>query len=266
MSLFVLTGSHISSMERFEDGLMLTVQNVASFYPKINHHYISLSIDDKLDSKIIERLKSYPHLTILHQSDKTLQFDHLEKIIKHREFKPDDLIMMLDDDDIILELPEGKLIKGVQYIPDNSSDQEATAFQKMVDKTFEGEWISKSIVATDFSGYTAPYSIVKKYFDNRPFYDKSIYGIAMASMEDIDYMKFLDKEGAIDHKPFIFHKLWAVGNSTWKNDVDNAFEKIIQDYKKTNELISTLSKKIADKKKEIADKSKEIVLKFSQSS
>lgn len=219
MKLFAITASHISSVDRWVKGLIPVLESIDS-QDEISGHYLSLSRDECITKDMISQLSRFKKTTVTVQDEKLYQFDHLAKIIYRYDFSPDDRLMIVDDDDLVLSLPnwkEHRVIQGIQYVPKDGLDAD---FVEGITITNFHNIKDQCRVVDDLSGYIAPFSIVWIYFENRgSISSRKSKSITLSHIEDTQYMDFLDSK--IPHKPipFIFHKLWG-DLSTWVKEAN----------------------------------------------
>jgi hypothetical protein len=86
------------------------------------------------------------------------QFQHLEYLVNElKELSPDDQILLCDDDDLIMHLPESKYCRGMQYVPENTCEYDNTFKMNIHDiLLIEKEYQTKWSIHNDFSGYLCP--------------------------------------------------------------------------------------------------------------
>ena len=194
----------------------------------------------------IKKLKvRFPNLSVLTYIDiveELTQFQHLNRLYKAFAGKGSDKIMFIDDDDILLRLPEEYLteniVQGIQYIPINTSDEDLTYkknYNEILEtaKTYSTRWT----VDCDFSGYMCRYQDLIEYFtmirvnklyNFHKIIDKEKKEVLLAgygALEDTEFMNYLDNLGAIKlDTPFIFRRLWQAEDrnmQTWKLKLPN---------------------------------------------
>jgi hypothetical protein len=113
-----------------------------------------------------------------------------------------DKVIVLDDDDLLLAIPEGNLVQGNHWFPKRMSKELAD-----IDHTFV-QFEETCDTINDFSGYTMPGKTFRKYFDTLPNLRNKF--------EDCRFTNFLDSEGAVENPtPFVFRRIWANPRS-WK--------------------------------------------------
>jgi hypothetical protein len=200
--------------------------------------------------KLKTRFSIFKITTHYNVIDELSQFEHLNILYKNFSGKGNDKIMFIDDDDILLKLPEeyltNDIVKGIQYIPINTSAEDLT-YKKNVNEILETSEIfsSRWTIDTDFSGYMCRYQDLVEYFTmirlnrlkqfntNVPDRVKLQQIItAINSLEDIEFMNYLDDSGAIKtQQPFIFRRLWQAEDReipTWKSKLQDAKSKFVQ--------------------------------------
>jgi len=166
MKLIVITGSHISSVDRFYKGLIPTLEAIHA-HEDVTAHYISMSKDDCIKDEMMASLSRFPKTTILLQYKKLFQFDHLAKIVYSQHFASSDRIMVIDDDDLLLSLPDWRkhsIIQGIQFVPVSITD--ADTIESVTVANFDAVKSGCQVV-NDLSGYTAPFHLFWSYFENR---------------------------------------------------------------------------------------------------
>lgn len=102
----------------------------------------------------------------------------------------------MDDDDILLDLPElneHSVIEGLQYIPRRIEN-------------FGYQDLSDCDIDVDFSGHIVDYSIVNSYFLNRTEPINDIMKAASV-MEDCTFMNYLKGYNPYRHStPFVYER------------------------------------------------------------
>ena len=208
----------------------------------------------------IKKLKvRFPKLSVLTYIDMTeelTQFEHLNRLYKVFAGKGTDKIMFIDDDDILLRLPEEYLteniVQGIQYIPINTSDEDLTYKKNHTDiletaQTYATRWT----IDCDFSGYMCRYQDlieyftmirVKKLYDFNKIVDEEKRKILLAgygALEDTEFMNYLDSIGAVHvENPFVFRRLWQAEDrdmQTWKKNLEPI--KINAKFIKTSDIL-----------------------------
>lgn len=129
-------------------------------------------------------------------------YDHFKMLTSKmiEDEQPDATVLFCNYSDLVLRLPkEGGLVKGSQYVPEYTLDDntENMSVEDVLDvePAYKHAW-SKYV---DFSGYIAPITLLEKYFQVMAEPD---------SHEDVRLMDFLDSQGAVEPSaPFVFHRL-----------------------------------------------------------
>lgn len=206
----ILTASHLDCHHRIT--LLKECINTTKVFNGI--HYISVSKNDDINiGDSFDIYNNDPNVKIFFHNERKSQFEHLNfilmNIINRDDLDDNGLITFLDDDDILLSLPN-KECQGVQYLV---NDQE---YRNHLHKKDEINRLFKEIVI-DFSGYTLNVKNVYNYFNNRKpkifIPELRILQNAAVNMEDITFMKYSDKiikdkNDNLDTKPFVIHRLW----------------------------------------------------------
>ena len=170
------------------------------------------------------------------------QFEHLNYLYRNFSGKGDDKIMFIDDDDILLSLPEEYLTKdivqGIQYIPISTTSLDKTYEKNLAQiKEVSSEFSSMWKIDCDFSGYMCRYQDLVEYFTKiRVDRQKEIYHAeidkvklcklinAYKSLEDTEFMNYLDsKKTHCPEIPFIFRRLWQADDrdrQTWLSNLN----------------------------------------------
>ena len=231
--LFIWTASHLTNANRIKYLLHMMASVKKATKDLQIHHYISLSIDMEFDLPNL----NYPGTLFLgsHRLDlstehkicpnlRQTQFQHLTNIYIQTmgQFQPDDMILLIDDDDLLLHLPSelftADVIKGYLFVPENDPNPETTLEQALNPEN-QAKWSKYN----DFSGYIVKYKHLAKYFDER----KGINHM----LEDIAFMKFADNiPGAVlPNDPFVYHRL-ITDESRWRGEISDMlsiFQKIL---------------------------------------
>ena len=170
------------------------------------------------------------------------QFEHLNYLYRNFMGTADDKIMFIDDDDILLRLPDEYLthniVQGYQYLPISTKDYDGT-YEKNLEqiqetaKEFSDLW-RKDL---DFSGYMCRYHDLVEYFTVtriqriKDFHLKVTDEVnlkqllvAHRSLEDTEFMNYLDsKKAQRPEIPFIFRRLWQADDrdrQTWLSNLN----------------------------------------------
>ena len=160
------TASHINNEERLIS-LKKLVENIKTF-PEITDHYISVSTS-------VEKDLSQMSKTILHQSSRKTQFEHFYAIYTSFEFEDECKIIFMDDDDLILTLPE----------------------EWKIMSCFEGHQVSQDgVILKDFSGSMCTYKQVDMYFKRRAW-------ARVNPIEDIFFNKIINPSLISTKNPFV---------------------------------------------------------------
>ena len=201
----VITASHIDCEER-KGFLKKAINSVLLL--NVSKHFISLSTKEGIVAPKKEELSNDERLEIIYSEKRLFQFDHIERLLS--KINDDDKVIMLDDDDLLLEIPKEDIVKGQQWIPFLS--QRPSKELEQADHTFPFEKVCEKI--SDLSGYTMTGSILKEYFAQREFPASGILGEKLDNMfknlEDCRFMNFIDMKGAVKpEKPFVFRRIWS---------------------------------------------------------
>lgn len=195
--IVVLTASHLDCPER-KNLLRKAIASVLSL--GVNRHLISISANADI---VIGELSSDPRVEVTVAEKRLRQFEHLERL--KDKVHDEDKVIMLDDDDLLLAVPAGRIVRGNQWMTKGMTSELAH-----IDHTFSRFSETCETVA-DFSGYTMPGKIFKQYFETR----SKISGYD--NLEDCRFTNFIDAQGAVKAPfPFVFRRLWANPRS-WKN-------------------------------------------------
>lgn len=247
--LVILTASHITSLNKFNNGLIPMLESIHRF-DEIKEHYLSISSTIDLDLSVLSK---YPKLKIIKSSVPLKQFQHLSNIIKTINFSDNEYIMMIDDDDILLQIPEKckerKSIKGIQYVPtlNNSTDNtETIGYQNFEDIR------KKCTVENDFSGYCSTFKIIKEYFENIKTDCKDSFDNVFLTLGDLKYMDHLDKFGAVSVMPFIYHKLWYQ-ESNWSDTLSEEMKECEDEVRGLKEKLNLMQEHHIKLKDNISD-------------
>ncbi len=219
------TGSYINTLGR----ALLIQYTIDSLQAQaITEIQISMFIKPELQEFLapwLTKIKSNERIKLHLQTKKFSQFDHLAYLCERHNGADEDMILFMDDDDLLLELPEWNsydVLQGMQYIPIQTSDLDGTSFMNHEQVLeIKPEWSSRWDVMEDFSGYQARFRIVKQYFElciakevvkrNRiaDCPKLAVLENFRSGLEDCDFMKYLDEQSKRNTpKAFIFHRLW----------------------------------------------------------
>jgi len=182
-----------------------------------------------------------PNVHFIYSSERKLQFEHLNTIYRTFEFDPDDSILFVDSDDMLLSIPMKKAVRGGSWqLQMGISD--TINYDDLLYLLADG--VCPFRIIHDFTGYKVPYKWVKEYFE----YEHSKNNQSLiAPLEDISFMQFMDAKGAtilsIPHTYYRIHPHRGV--PLWAQDIK----------KDADELIGSLRKlsPTKDIKKEIDD-------------
>ena len=133
---------------------------------------------------------------------------------------------MLDDDDLLLGVPQHPVQKGLQYLPLECTDEMTNA------RVTYANFAAECEVVTDFSGYTLLGAHFKEYFEHwKP--NDGLFADMINSLEDTNFMKFVDAKGAQEPDvPQVFHRLWEILHH-WRTNFDNIAEGLGCSWKKS---------------------------------
>lgn len=241
--LYSWTASHIDTKYK---PILLKQMIESLLINKIKNIIISISFDEKYELNEINYMKKHINIMndnlsntyeeseiyIEYQNTPLTQFEHLQYIYNNYNFNDDDIILFMDDDDILLELPKDydkyDGVMGYQYSPIDTCEFDET-YTKDINEIinckdiFEEQWNK----VEDFSGYMSRYNFLHHYFiiTRNEMYEEANnigqkYINSLKAMEDIKFMKYLDN--FIDYKydkPFVFHRIWNTDDrhiKTWQ--------------------------------------------------
>ena len=185
--------------------------------PFVSISFENKELEDKYRNEIL--IKYQQQVIFLCYNDKNTQFEHLRHIFYCASFSNNSKILFIDDDDLLLRLPDFtnfKCIRGYHYVPENDNNASDLSLDD-VNKADKSNWMKY----VEFSGYWCNYSLVKEYFLNEKY-------VGVPCLEDTNFMNYLDEYSKNNEiEPFIFHRLWYVeGARTWKNDLNDEIERI----------------------------------------
>lgn len=227
MNLNIWTASNLSTDSCEHIKKLIESIKIAS-YNKCNiTHYFGISHTDselfkKINNYLNSEIQSNYNIIIYSSCTKQTQFENLYNIYLNTVLQPDDIIMFMDDDDLLLNIPSeifcNSIIKGQQYIPNHEQVYITEKYDIHQVKTFvENNHLNSGI---DFSGYTARYIFINDYFQNRNLDSKSREYVEM--LEDCEFMTFLDNNDTdkLSLEAFIFRRI-KVNGSAWVSDLKN---------------------------------------------
>lgn len=227
MTTHCWTASHIDNPDRF-DTLKSTIYSITSV-ATIDNHWLSITGDVDVKQLVTLYEGTGTQLHLFHQPVKMKQFDHLAYIAQNFTGDLSDMVYMCDDDDVFLngfDIPSTiQTIQGIQYIPNDDAVVRATYTANVQElEAYIETYPDRFITESDFSGYAGRASIVLNYFKRRP-----TRHITLASLEDIEFMNYLDKfHQSIPSEPFIFHRINPDVVGAWKRDVVDEAQAIFQ--------------------------------------
>ncbi len=156
--LYCWTASHINVHARLVWLLQDLIPSIQCA-SEVARHYISISfLNENWQKEFTQAIQYYKNITVIYQNSQLSQFDHLDRIFKAYQFNEDDKILFMDDDDILV------------YIPREYATYDVLLGVQELMPTVPGD---RSLVITDFSGFTAKYELVMHYFRDR---DSTQYG------------------------------------------------------------------------------------------
>lgn len=227
------TTAHISSGKHLKE-LGWTVESIKKTRPNVNKNiYISFFVtpESNISSKdVISKIMGYESETckilLIHSMKKLIQFEHLQSIFDTYKFDIDSPILFMDADDMLFNIP---LIpsRGMLYLWEWESPDPGEITYDMLMKLFEKEkrglleapegrpiWR----IENDFSGYFVPYKWVAEYFTGKDHAEtaKSM----VASIEDTQFMDFLDRKGAkLRQPPHAYYRLRHTHGVSWMSNI-----------------------------------------------
>lgn len=202
--LLIFTASHIECLERIENGLkpmLASVHRLDGF----DKHYISLSHDESMQdavAELIDLFQTYPRLHVTMHDQHKRQFDHFAYLRSKVKPSGSDRVMLMDDDDILVTIPDTKgCFTGQQLIADEKAQYEFGS-----DPTAIASKCTR--IETDLSGFTVTADVLDDYFTEH----RST--IASCSVEDCYFMKFVELQQNTTKpiEPFVIHQSTAVPN------------------------------------------------------
>lgn len=249
-----LTASHIDSKARpnlFLKMLDSLVANKIQFINVSMSFHSKFSLEEKdmiikyLNKKINQVKTNNPEseINIYYHFDKGMtQFEHLQYLFDINEninskytLENNHYVLFMDDDDLLLRLPkrlsQHSIIVGMQYCPASSSSYDKTENMTREEiLKIEPEYKDIWKVWDDFSGYMCKIKYIVNYFTRLRHlalvnldkmkiekHEKSARCEALFnSLEDIDFMDYLDKMNSYKPEPFIFHRIWSADDLPYK--------------------------------------------------
>lgn len=175
---------------------------------------------------------------VIYHDCRRLQFEHFRALMPTMisVMKPSDMIMFMDDDDLLLNLPRGWTEKvprvGRQWIGvDVPSDVRLESLHE-----YPMEQIDD-----DFSGTICRFQHIQDYFKVYPVNES-----AARALEDVEFMKFLEEmensEEETSSEPYIFRRIkeegsaWAGALCDSLRDLINKYEDTLRSWSKTANL------------------------------
>lgn len=224
--LEVWTASHITNNEQCYI-FQLTIDSILS-QEEVNFYRISISGEYEISHKFfIELLNKYEteeRIDIRYSMIKRSQFEHYQLIyndVKEEEGFLLKRIMLMDDDDLLLRVPEEinnfeyKIIQGVQYLPPFLETNFFNYKEVIRDEINFNKDNDYSIVI-DLSGYICYGLIMSEFFEIYSKEDNYQPGKLLSSLTDTLYMRVLDKYKTEENdkiEPFVYHRLWRNNNN-----------------------------------------------------
>jgi len=219
--LYVITASHITSPKRF-DYLCMCINSVKVVAPNAIHlisTYATCDIWEKKGNNI-------DGVEVTIQNHVMTQFEHIRYLLCNNNFQLEDMIMFLDDDDLLLDIPEeiskGLPISSLQWLPLRHEDIDGSKEYYLADFRDNQHNLSQWDQVCDFSGYCLSYKDMLGY---------STPANAIASMEDLELMNYIDKLPLMKkiEYPYIFHRCHnEMGEgSKWMQDVTNELRTLV---------------------------------------
>ena len=213
--------SYISELQGWTY-LKYALESCSKFHPKASIYLVI-----NCNGFDIEELKSITNLTIYEQTQRINQMDGYEIIYHQRKLtgSPEDIILFLDDDDIILpcafnymlENPEHQGQVGLQILPLFNNHHINGCSDVNVDtiSDFLAKYEAQCQIVDDFSGTT----LRRKYLDgffNRPK-DLSTLLIRNVGIGDTELMNYVEGLGGISKLPTIYRRIKPY-QSSWRID------------------------------------------------
>lgn len=205
----------------------------------INKCFISISF---FNLESLYKYQKYIDILINKYKDKIFIYTHIYKMTQFEQLlflsdflysnkyiDPIDKILFIDDDDLLLHLPDihsNNIIPGWQYLSPFVETDFTKFFIKKEIINMAPCWDNWRIV-NDFSGYICSFQDLLDFFITHHFNFTTTDPVEkfLLNLIDTQFMNFLDKklEGPQSilgrRKPFIFHRIWSVKErpiSTWR--------------------------------------------------
>lgn len=238
--LFVVTASHLTSEDSvkylewmYESVIRASARDVA---------YLDVSFVTSVTASnedLKKKLKTPSNCTLLRpKKDRLCQFDHFHIICASLKdiAKPDDYVMIMDDDDMMLEFPscfgERDIFGGSQLLLAKCASDEV--HKVSIDKLLELLPHQQGAeIVVDLSGHCMKMKHFEQYFRcNRPRLP-----IAAKHLEDVPFMEYLasltgdaiQQRGMplcwAPERPFIFHRLKEYYE--WREETVKEIEKMV---------------------------------------
>lgn len=221
----------------------------------------SISLEDlddsqKLNISKIQSAKQNISL-VLHKS-RLSQFDHLDALWQRFKLYPDDFVIFLDHDDLLVNLNEflievNKMKRGcvgLQYIGLSSDEEEIFPENETLTADNFSQFLiihkDNVMVADDFSGTTLKYKYVNEYFANRqpsPATEKTkAIDAAIRALEDTKFMNFVEMK----RSQFVPTKVPNPIEITTFNDGSVTFLKIPNAFRRMHDSPQVWKKTVID--------------------
>jgi len=211
MKLIIVVSSHLTSVEsvKYLNLMFESVIDSARERENIELKFVIGMTSD--DEKLLELIKLPENSKLLYNSGiRRRQFENLEVVYKYLQETEKDKevkLMLMDDDDIMLELPEYiyemNIFSGVHIVIEDNKDPDLHSYgRKRLLESLEIE-VDK-VLYEDYSGYTMLLKDFENYFNNRLNLSVS------KSLEDVRFMEYIDNicdKKKENREGFIFHRL-----------------------------------------------------------
>lgn len=236
---------HSEASVKYLNMMIESVGECAKLRPDLDVHFVfGMSVSDP---ELLQSVRFPPKHTLLLAPNgvNKKQFENFEVVANHIRDCPDrynkdkDFLMVIDDDDLLLEIPDClgscEVFGGFQWIVGNPQHQ--SIHQEGLAKV--KEWLSDepgAVPENDFSGYCMRIRhFLSYFFENRP---KLLF--AVRDMEDIPFMNFIDslspeKKTWTPETPFIFRRLKPDGESIWMDNLCESLSSLAREFREARE-------------------------------